>query len=54
MYIISENDVNAKVNVYNEMDDLKLANYNTKIKVKDDTKIIELEQEINDVVKKEN
>lgn len=52
VYIISENDVNAKVNVYNEMDDLKLANYNTKIKVKDDTKIIELEQEINDVVKK--
>ncbi|MDT3056750.1 hypothetical protein QLG35_11090 [Staphylococcus aureus] len=52
VYIISKNDVNAKVNVYNEMDDLKLANYNTKIKVKDDTKIIELEQEINDVVKK--
>lgn len=52
VYIISENDVNAKVNVYNEMDDLKLANYNTKIKVKDETKIIELEQEINDVVKK--
>lgn len=52
VYIISENDVNAKVNVYNEMDDLKLANYNTKIKVKNDTKIIELEQEINDVVKK--
>lgn len=52
VYIISKNDVNAKVNVYNEMDDLKLANYNTRIKVKDDTKIIELEQEINDVVKK--
>lgn len=52
VYIISKNDMNAKINVYNEMDDLISANHNAKIKVEENMKIIELEQKINVEVKK--
>lgn len=51
VYITSKNDVNAKINIYDEMDELLLANYNTEIEIKDNTKIIELEHEINDILK---
>lgn len=53
VYITSKNDVNARINIYDEMDALIVANYNTKIKVNDGMKIIELEQEINDLFKRE-
>lgn len=52
VYITSKNDVNARINIYDEIGELIVANYNTKIKVNDGMKIIELEQEINDILKK--
>lgn len=51
VYITSKNDVNAKINIYDEMDELLLANYNTEIEIKDNMKIIKLEHEINNILK---
>lgn len=51
VYITSKNDLNAKINIYDEMEELLLANYNTKIEVEENMKIIELEQKINDILK---
>lgn len=51
VYITSKNDLNAKINIYDERDELLLANYNTKIEVEENMKIIELEQKINDILK---
>lgn len=51
VYITSENDVNAKINIYDEMDELLLANYNTEIEIRDNMKIIKLEHKINDILK---
>lgn len=51
VYITSKNDLNAKINIYDETEELLLANYNTEIEVEDDTKIIKLEHEINDILK---